>query len=111
MLAFVFIVAALVGLWPSRVDVARRIPGIDLPHTHVSWLVIFERLAQADFESTFFGRNLRPGCAAYWERLKKREGYAEAIQGHSHPTIVNGTERLQEAKRRDAALRIALEGA
>ena len=38
----------------------------------VSWLVIFERLAQADCLHGFVGEGLRPRCAAYWERLQTR---------------------------------------
>jgi glutathione S-transferase len=76
----------------------------------VSWLVIFERLAQADCLHVFVGDELRPECAAYWARLRERPGYAEAILGHSHPMIEYGTNRLQEAKAADPALREALEG-
>jgi len=76
----------------------------------VSWLVIFERLAQADCLDVFLGAELRPECAAYWERLRKRPSYRRAILEHSHPTIAYGTQRLKEAKAADPALRAALEG-
>ncbi len=75
----------------------------------VSWLVIFERLVQTDCLHVFLAD--RPECAAYWERLKERPSYAEAILGHPHPTITRGTQRLREAKAADPALRLALEGA
>jgi glutathione S-transferase len=76
----------------------------------VSWLVIFERFRQADCLHVFVGEGLRPGCAAYWERLQKRPSYYEAILGHPHPTIDYGLRRLQEAKAADPALRELLEG-
>jgi glutathione S-transferase len=76
----------------------------------VSWLVIFERLVQTDCLHVFLGGTLRPNCAAYWERLQKRPSYRRAILEHSHPTIVYGTRRLQDAKAADPALRTALEG-
>jgi glutathione S-transferase len=76
----------------------------------VSWLVIFERLEQADSLHVFVGEARRPGCAAYWSRLRSRPGYRAAILDHSHPTITRGTQRLREAKAADAALRTALEG-
>jgi hypothetical protein len=77
----------------------------------VSWLVIFERLAQADCLQVFVGGDRRPECAAYWERLTGRPGYRHAILDHAHPTVVRGTERLRAAKAADPALRDALEGA
>lgn len=82
----------------------------------VSWLVIFERLAQVDYEKVYLwsgesGSGKRPQTTAYWARLKSRPSYAEAIEGHSHPTIVYGTRRLIEAKAANPELREALEGA
>jgi glutathione S-transferase len=77
----------------------------------VSWLVIFERLAQADCLHVFMDAGRRPACAAYWARLRERPSYGEAILGHPHPTIEYGTQRLRAAKAADSALRLALEGA
>jgi glutathione S-transferase len=76
----------------------------------VSWLVIFERLAQADYLHVFLGDGKRPGCDNYWLRLKSRPAYRKAILDHSHPIIEAGTRRIREAKAMDPALRAALEG-
>jgi glutathione S-transferase len=76
----------------------------------VSWLVVFERLVQADCLHVFMGEGRRPQCAAYWVRLKARPSYREAIVENGHPTIEHGIARLREAKAGDPALRIALEG-
>lgn len=76
----------------------------------VSWLVIFERLVQADCLQLFAGGDLRPACASYFERLRTRDSYGDAIEGHSHPTVEYGTKRLRYAKAADPALRLALEG-
>ena len=76
----------------------------------VSWLVIFERLAQVDCLDTFTGGDLRPACAAYWARLRGRPSYRAAILDHAHPTIAYGTQRLRETKAKHPALRAALEG-
>ena len=76
----------------------------------VSWLVIFERLAQVDSLHVFLGDGRRPECAAYWERLRARPSYRQAILEHSHPTIEYGARRIREAKAADPALRAALEG-
>jgi len=83
-------------------------PGFSL--ADVSWLVIFERLRQVDNEHVFLGGGLRPACTAYWERLKGRPSYAEAILGYPHPLIDHGIQRLKQAKAADPALRKALEG-
>ena len=76
----------------------------------VSWMVIFERLRQVDNEHVFIGGGLRPACTAYWDRLKERPSYAEAILGYPHPLIDHGIRRLMEAKAADPVLRNALEG-
>jgi glutathione S-transferase len=76
----------------------------------VSWMVIFERLRQVESEHVFLGGGLRPACTAYWERLKKRPSYADAIVGYPHPLIDHGIRRLREAKAANPALRNALEG-
>lgn len=76
----------------------------------VSWLVIFERLVQADLLHVFIGA-ARPACTAYWKRLAARPSYREAILEQSHPTIAYGTERLHRCKQADPALRGAIEGA
>lgn len=76
----------------------------------VSWLVIFERLAQVDGLEAFVGGGRRPLCAAYWERLRARPSYQEAIVAHSHPTIAYGTQRLRDAKAAHPELRPVLEG-
>jgi glutathione S-transferase len=77
----------------------------------VSWLVILERLRQVDLQGGFLARGARPACAAYWDRLRARPGYEQAILGHAHATVEAGTRRLREAKAADPALRAALEGA
>jgi len=76
----------------------------------VSWLVIFERLVQADCLHAFVGEGRRPECASYWARLRRRPSYRQAILDQSHATIDYGTKRLQAAKAADPALRAALEG-
>jgi glutathione S-transferase len=74
----------------------------------VSWLVIFERLAQVDALESLLAQ--RPLCAAWWERLRQRPAYREAIAGHAHPAVARGTRRLVEAKAARPALRTLLEG-
>ncbi len=76
----------------------------------VSWLVILERLRQADAEAAFFGDGKRPGVEQYWARLKARPAYRAAILDQSHPAIEYGTRRIEEARAISAPLRRCLDG-
>ena len=76
----------------------------------VSWLVVFERLRQVHAIEVFLGGGHRPACAAYWERLRKRPSYQEAILARGHPTIDYGMRRLAEARGADDGLRAVLDG-
>jgi len=77
----------------------------------VSWLVIFERMRQADCESVFLDPAVHPHLAAYWARLQDRPSYAEAILGHTHPLIEYGRKRIIDAKSSNPKVRACLEGA
>ena len=77
----------------------------------VSWLVIFERLRQANAEEAFLASDERRQVSDYWERLKARPAYAEAIVGYSHPLIEYGRNRIAEARAGSSALRECLDGA
>ena len=70
-----------------------------------------ERLGQVDLLHVFLGAGSRPATAAYWELLRARPAYREAITAHEHGTVTRGRERLREAKAQDPALRSLLEGA
>jgi glutathione S-transferase len=76
----------------------------------VSWLVIFERLAQVDLLHAFIGEGRRPACTAYWRALTARPSYREAILGHSHPLVAYGTDRIRKVKATHPVRRLALEG-
>ena len=76
----------------------------------VSWVVIFERLLESDYLHVFVDGRKRPAVSAYWEALKARPSYREALTDHTHPTVARGLERLRAAKAADPALRAALEG-
>lgn len=76
----------------------------------VSWLVIFERLRQADSLKAFCNNTRHPLCRDYWEQLHSRPAYHTAISEHSHPLIEYGTRRIQEIKAGDEELRVLLEG-
>lgn len=76
----------------------------------VSWVVILDRLVEADWDERFWGAGRRPAVAAYWERLQARPSFAVAIEGARCPRTRAGVAALREAKRRSPRLRAALEG-
>lgn len=77
----------------------------------VGWLVIFERIRQANAEQVFLGAEERPNVAAYWHRLRARPAYREAILDQGHPLVEYGRDRIGRAKREHPAVRTLLEGA
>jgi glutathione S-transferase len=76
----------------------------------VSWMVIFERMAEQNSAHVFLEDGRRPRVLAYWRGLRDRPSYQQAIAGHRHPTVVRGTRRLQEAKASDPRLTRLLDG-
>ena len=77
----------------------------------VSWLVIFERLRQADILELFVNPDQQPACHAWWQACLKRPSYADAITGHEHPIVVHGSQQLRELKRINPAIKQLLTGA
>lgn len=75
----------------------------------VSWVVVIERLREADSLHLFIGDGKRPAVTAWWERITARSAYREAILEHGHPTVDAALERLRQAKAADPVLRAALE--
>ncbi|MDE0883959.1 MAG: glutathione S-transferase family protein [Myxococcota bacterium] len=75
----------------------------------ISWVVIFDRMREADFADVFLGEGRRERVAAYRDNLFARESYSRGIWNHEHPTVRRGTERLREAKANDPGL-VALLG-
>lgn len=74
----------------------------------VSWMVIFERLREADWEAVFLTES-RPRTKKYWQALQARPSYGQAIVAFGHPTIERGRERLLEQKKTSAGLRALYE--
>jgi glutathione S-transferase len=64
----------------------------------VSWMVIFERLAEADWLASLVGPQLRPNLDAYWQRLQSRPGYA-GISEYRLPSVDRATARIRDHKR------------
>lgn len=77
----------------------------------VSWMVILDRLVEADWAECFWGADRRPAIAAYWSRLQGRPSFQTEIESVRAPVTRQGIADLAAAKRGDPALRTALEGA
>lgn len=77
----------------------------------VSWVVILDRLVEADWASHFWGDGRRPAIAAYWDRLRARPSFATEIEAVRAPVTRQGIADLAAAKRADPALRASLEDA
>ncbi|MCH2172964.1 glutathione S-transferase family protein [Myxococcota bacterium] len=76
----------------------------------VSWVVVLDRLVEADWEEVFWGAGQRPHVAAYWQELAERSSYRTAVLDARCPNVRDGIAALAEAKAGDRALRAALEG-
>jgi glutathione S-transferase len=76
----------------------------------VSWVVILDRIMEADWDGFFWGAEKRPLVSAYWERLKGRPSYAAQIEGERCDRTREGMRELREAKAASPELAAALEG-
>lgn len=75
----------------------------------VSWVVILDRLAEADWDEHFWGGDRRPTVAAYWRRLQARPSFGSEIEAMRCPNTRRGIADLEAAKAGDPQLRAALE--
>jgi glutathione S-transferase len=75
----------------------------------VSWVVLLDRLVEADWDGYFWGGGRNPGVAAYWQRLRERPSYASEIEAVRCPSTRRGIADLKRAKAEDARFRELLE--
>jgi glutathione S-transferase len=80
------------------------ITGAQFTLADVSWAVIFERLREADWTAELLSAE-RPALLAYWERLRARPSYGEAMDRHQHPLVRAGTARIVAEKALGGSLR------
>jgi glutathione S-transferase len=76
----------------------------------VSWVVILDRIMEADWDGYFWGGGQRPAVATYWERLKARPSYPAAIESQRCDRTRQGMIDVREAKAADPEFSAALEG-
>lgn len=71
----------------------------------VSWAVILDRLREADW-TDLLDDPRRPHVAAWWSRIRARDGYRTAMLGEmEHPIVREGTRRIRDLKARDVRFR------
>ena len=87
------------------------IAGAHFTLADVSWVVILDRIVEADWENYFWGDDKRPTIAAYWERLHTRPSYATEIVEARCSNTLKGIANLKKAKSDDDQLTRSLEGA
>ncbi|MGY8803455.1 MAG: hypothetical protein ACKVK6_04380, partial [bacterium] len=75
-----------------------------------SWMVILDRLTEADWHDYFWGGGSRPELGAYWKRLTERDSYREQVFEKRCPMTLLGIEEVKRAKQNSESLRAALEG-
>ena len=81
------------------------IVGEEISLADVSWLVLFERLLEADWYADFLGGQAYPSVQAYWQRLQQRPSYHHAIECFRHPLVTEATHRIQRTKLENASFR------
>ncbi len=74
----------------------------------VSWVVILDRLAEADWDEYFWGEGRRPAVSAYWKRLRERPSYGPAIDESRGDSVRRGMVQLKLAKAQNRKLRESL---
>ncbi len=67
----------------------------------VSWMVLFDRLVEADWHEQLFADGRYPNVEGYWHRLQQRSGYVEGVEGYRHPVVAAATLMIQQRKRSD----------
>ena len=73
----------------------------------VGFMVLFDRLREADWEDTFFTED-RPMLCQYWQALKDRPSYQAAVAAFAHPTVTRGTAEIIALKEKDPAIAAVL---
>jgi glutathione S-transferase len=76
----------------------------------VSWMVILNRLVEADWNELFWGADKRPEVAGYWNRLEARDSYREQVLDKRCEMTRRGIAEVKAAKDADPKLRAVLEG-
>ncbi len=81
------------------------IVGNEFTLADVSWMVLFDRLVEADWNEHVLSGNLYPWVQAYWERLQTRPSYNEGVDAFRHPLVSVATDKIRQLKATDDTFR------
>jgi len=84
--------------------------GNQLTLADVSWLVILERLVEADWMEFFLRGDQRPNVQRYWQHLQQTPGYKIGILEFQSAVMDAAIQRLKSHKRNNPAFTASLEG-
>ena len=87
-----------------------HIIGNQLTLADVSWLVILERLVEADWMGFFLRGDQRPNVQRYWQHLQQTPGYKIGILEFQSTVMDAAIQRLKSHKRNNPAFTASLEG-
>ena len=76
----------------------------------ISWLVILERLVEADWMEFFLRGDQRPNVQRYWQYLQQTQGYKIGILEFQSTVMDAAIQRLKSHKRNNPAFTASLEG-
>ena len=84
--------------------------GDQLTLADISWLVILERLVEADWMEFFLGDDQHPNVQRYWQHLQQTPGYTIGILEFQSTVMDAAIHRLKSHKRNYPAFTASLEG-
>jgi glutathione S-transferase len=87
-----------------------HIIGNQLTLADISWLVILERLVEADWMEFFLRGDQRPNVQRYWQHLQQTQGYKVGVLEFQSTVMDAAIQRLKSHKRNNPAFRASLEG-
>lgn len=86
------------------------ITGDQITLADISWLVILERLIEADWFDYYLGNGKRPRISEYWQQLKTTPAYRIGIAQHCHPAVAKTIASIRMQKQSNPAFKDSLEG-
>ena len=87
-----------------------HIIGNQLTLADISWLVILERLVEADWMEFFLRGDQRPYVQRYWQHLQQTTGYKIGILEFQSTVMDAAIQRLKSHKQNNPAFTASLEG-
>ena len=74
----------------------------------ISWMVIFDRLIEADWFDELIKQDAYPNILRYWQDLQQRPSFTEGVDNFRLPIIERATKHIKHSKRVNEKVRVAL---